>query len=422
MRGRIKHIIPLLVSMGMLISGVVVYSNYQAQVYRTIESKLMRWADYVISEIVKNPTRFQKDPRRFVFSATANQFTSGTVLVQFMGPEGDLKAKSPSLVLFNLPFTWGEDRLLNDVESEDGTKLKVYQRQIKVNQQDWGYVILGVVVTQTEHNLTFLRNILAIITLITIVILVVLINIMVSSNLVSNYHRFFSFASHELRTPLAIIMGSAEVALKSKDPQEYRMALTTIQDETQLMRRLVSNLLAIFRAQSQVEPLYLSWFYWADIIMDEMSQLTCRYPQKKLTMTIDEASFYADPHQLKQVVRNLLDNACKYTEPDGKIEIVVKTSTRTSTLSVRDNGIGISPAAMSRIFDPYYQVNASSEGVGLGLSIVQSIVKAHAGTLWVNSQLGQGSEFKICIPIQNRWWVRIRTKWQRMKGYVSGGL
>lgn|GEM_PF-1223233 len=422
MRGRFRHIISLLVAVGLLLSGITVYANYRAQVHRAIENKLVHWGDYLMTEIIKNPRRFQSDPRRFLFSATSNQFTSGTVLVQFMRPDGQLMAKSPSLVWFNLPFTLGDDDVIKDVESDDGTKLKVYQRHIMIRDTDYGYLILGVVVTQTVHNLVFLRNMMVAITLCTIVALVLLLNGIISVKMMTQQQRFLSMTSHDIRTPLAIILGSAEVALKSHDPTEYQHALRIITDEALIMRRLVSDLLTIFRAHPLGNSLHMAWFNWADIVMEEWAHLTHRYPDKHIDIQVDDTPFYADPHQMRQVCRNLLDNACKYSASNGHISVMVTVSRRHASLTVRDNGMGMPPDTLTRIFDPYYQVNAVSEGVGLGLSIVQSIVTAHGGKISVQSTPQQGSTFQVTVPFQHHWWVRCRRQWNLITRYVWGSI
>jgi len=407
---------------GLLVSGITVYANYRAQVHRAIENKLVNWGDYLMAEIIKNPRRFQTDPRRFLFSATSNQFTSGTVLVQFMRPDGQLMAKSPSLVWFNLPFTLGDDDVIKDVESDDGTKLKVYQRHIMIDDTDYGYLILGVVVTQTVHNLLFLRNMMVAITLCTIVALVLVLNGIISVKMMTQQQRFLSMASHDIRTPLAIILGSAEVALKSHDPKEYQHALRIITDEALIMRRLVSDLLTIFRAHPLGDSLHMAWFNWADIVLEEWAHLTHRYPTKQIDIQVDDTPFYADPHQMRQVCRNLLDNACKYTDAHGQISIMVSVSRRHATLRVRDNGIGIPPDALTRIFDPYYQVNAVTEGVGLGLSIVKSIVTAHVGKITVHSVPPAGCTFEVTLPFQNNGWVKWRRQWTLLTRYVWGSI
>ena len=117
-------------------------------------------------------------------------------------------------------------------------------------------------------------------------------------------------------------------------------------------------------------------------------------------------SIKADGSQLRQLLTNLVDNAIKFTPADGTVTMASKRDNATNTviLTVTDTGIGISPEAIPHVFDRFYQVNQSRQrndarGNGLGLSICQSIVYAHRGTISVNSRVGEGTTFTVMLPI-----------------------
>jgi signal transduction histidine kinase len=386
--------------MALLTSGVMVYSYYRVQLIKGLETRLVRWAGNILAEISKNPTRFQMDPQRYLFATTSNEFTSGGVLVQFMSVYGELRAKSPSLIYFHLPFSIGDDDVIKDVEIDDGTKLKVYQRLIVVNGQKLGYVVVGIPTTQSYHNLAILRNIMAVMTILSVIILGYSINMIVSHNIMGNHRRFLSFASYELRTPLAIIIGNAEIALKTHRAEDHEAALATIRDEAEWMKRLVANLLLIFRSHAGSEIITPSLFNFSDIVAEEVASLKRRYSKKTLTVHLPDISdFFADPDKVRQIVRNLLDNAAKYTDESGKIDLTLTITDRMASLVVKDDGDGMDALAQRHIFDAYYRLNYDdSDGVGLGLAIVKSIVEAHRGHILVTSAPGAGTSFTVQLP------------------------
>ncbi|NBV41397.1 sensor histidine kinase [bacterium] len=416
MRVRLRVVVSVFLTLVLLVSGLLSYSYYRSQVIRSLEVRLVVWADNIIAEIAKNPERFRLDPDRFIYSATTNEFTSGTILVQFMSMDGELKTKSPSLIYFHLPFSLGEDDVIKDVEIDDGTKLKVYQRLIQVRGRSLGYVVIGATTTQSYHNLTILRNILSVFTILTVVILGYTINAVVSRNVMANHRRFFSFASHELRTPLAIILGNAEMALKSDDPVSQRAALETIKEEAEWTRRLVSNLLLIFRSLSGSEILSPSTFNFSEIVIEEVTSLKNRVPERIVSLQLPgHAEFFGDPDRIRQVLRNLLDNAAKHTPPNGRIDVHLAIFGPLARLIILDNGTGMDPVTQRHAFDAYYRINDITDGVGLGLAIVKSIVNAHWGTIRLKSEPGQGSQFVVTLlnldlPRPLRWinWVRAK--------------
>lgn len=111
----------------------------------------------------------------------------------------------------------------------------------------------------------------------------------------------------------------------------------------------------------------------------------------------------ADPELLIQALRNLLNNACKYTVSGGTIELKLVTKTRRVLIQVEDNGIGIPPQDLPHIFERFYRVDAvrsrQTGGFGLGLSIAKQIIVAHGGQITVESSLGKGTKFQISLPL-----------------------
>jgi two-component system phosphate regulon sensor histidine kinase PhoR len=112
-----------------------------------------------------------------------------------------------------------------------------------------------------------------------------------------------------------------------------------------------------------------------------------------------------DASLLREVLQNLLDNAVQYTGSGGRIQVTASSGARESVVSVTDTGIGIPLADQERIFERFYRVDAARSreagGTGLGLSIAKHIVEAHGGRLWVESEVGRGSQFSFSIPLGN---------------------
>ena len=128
--------------------------------------------------------------------------------------------------------------------------------------------------------------------------------------------------------------------------------------------------------------------------------------EHELTVTLPPQPMYlnADPTRLAQVVGNLLNNACKFTDKGGRISLTVEREGQQAVIRVRDNGIGIAADQFPRIFDMFTQVDTSLErsvsGLGIGLTLVKNLVEMHDGTVEVHSAgVGQGSEFVVRLPI-----------------------
>lgn len=400
MRRRLSIWVSVFLSGALLVSGVAMYSYYRSQLLKGVDDRMIRAASNIVAAIAKNPRRFSRDPQRYIFTGTRNEYTSGSVLVQFMSLDGELTARSPGLVNFFLPFSLGEDDVIKDIEIDDGTKLKIYQRLIVIGERKMGYVVVGQPVTQAYHNLEILRNIIIVITVLSVVILGSLISALVSKNVMSNHRRFLSFASHELRTPLAIIIGNADIALKSKNLEDYETAVTVIRDEAEWMKRLVANLLLIFRSQAGSEIIIPGHFDLSELMLEEVGSLKRRFPDKTIDIQLPNTSdCYADPDKIRQVIRNLLDNAAKYSPSGGLISISATTHKSKTSVTVKDNGHGMDPSTQKHIFDAYYRLNYTDiEGAGLGLAIVKSIIDAHHGKIHITSTVGKGTEFRVEFP------------------------
>jgi two-component system OmpR family sensor kinase len=221
--------------------------------------------------------------------------------------------------------------------------------------------------------------------------------------------QFTSDASHELRTPLAIMRGDIEVTLRRERTfDEYQRVLGSTLDEIVRLSRLVEDLLLLTRAdigkiELQCRPVNLSQLC-RDLI-DYINPLA-RQRGQQLLLTADPVGedliLVADEQRLRQLLLNLVDNAIKYTDRGGRIELALARKGGEIIIRVIDNGRGIPAADLPRIFDRFFRRSkmaggTSAPGTGLGLSISKWIVESHGGTIGVQSRPGHGTEFTVTI-------------------------
>jgi len=217
--------------------------------------------------------------------------------------------------------------------------------------------------------------------------------------------RFTADASHELRTPAFVILSEAQSALKrERTAAEYREGFEVCQRAAQQMRQLIESLLILARqdageASVRREPCQL------DVIAGEVVDLLRPLAaERNVTVHADlrSAPLSADVQQLRQLLTNLVGNAIEYNRPAGDVRVAVTAADETVVLTVSDTGIGIAPEDLPHIFERFYRADKSrstSDGhTGLGLSICEVIVKAHAGTIEVESKPGIGTQFVVCLP------------------------
>lgn len=226
--------------------------------------------------------------------------------------------------------------------------------------------------------------------------------------------QFFANLSHELRTPLNVILGTIQIMnqyLKEKVMQNneelFENRLKILKQNCYRLLRLVNNLIDITKIDAG--------FYEVDLqnhniinIVEEITLSVVEYAkQKKLTLVFDtdveEKIIACDPDKIERIMLNLLSNAIKFTEAEGRILINVFDRKESVIISVKDTGIGIPNDEKKYIFENFRQVDKSftrnHEGSGIGLSLVKSLVEMHGGSIEVESQYGEGSEFIIELPI-----------------------
>lgn len=218
---------------------------------------------------------------------------------------------------------------------------------------------------------------------------------------------FLAVLAHELRNPLAPLLSTVELLklkhTEVKDADELRM-LDAAEERVRTMAHLLDDLLDISRISQatfelqkedvELRPAVSRAIEIAKPLIDLREHtLTMHLPQEKIWM-------HVDPVRFEQMIVNLLTNAAKYTERGGKIDIVAARGNGGLSVSVRDNGIGIQPEMLDRVFEPFQQVPTKrASGLGIGLSIVKKLAEMHDGSISVSSAgLGKGSSFTLQLP------------------------
>lgn len=219
--------------------------------------------------------------------------------------------------------------------------------------------------------------------------------------------QFTSDVSHELRTPVSVITAQCEYTLEyGENTQDYREALATVQRQTHRMHALISQMLEYTRLERGTYTIHRE-----KIDISELVQLLCEErslaPEKGIALTCEVSPNVVgevDVMLLERLLTNLLNNAYQYGRENGTIRVQLRAQQGMAMLSVSDDGIGIAQEDIPKIWNRFYQADASrtantAGSTGLGLSMVQQIVKLHGGTVWVESEPDKGSTFTVCIPI-----------------------
>lgn len=212
--------------------------------------------------------------------------------------------------------------------------------------------------------------------------------------------RLFSMASHELRTPLSTILLSAQ-ALEAET--QTNRTYGRIRAAAKRMNQLLNDLLTLSRAESgklQFSPEILNLDQHCQQLIDEVRFSFETSPVIELTLSGDCQKAYIDPQLLRAVLTNLLSNAVKYSDHAPQVTLNVACHPHTITFQVQDRGIGIPEADQDHLYEAFYRgANVGNiAGTGLGLSVVNACLQLHNGTLTFESQMGEGTLFKVSLP------------------------
>jgi CheY-like chemotaxis protein len=215
-----------------------------------------------------------------------------------------------------------------------------------------------------------------------------------------------SVVSHELRTPLASLVGFAELLLtRQNSEQRQRQFLSIIQEEGRRLTALINDFLDIQRLESGRETITPEPVEVAHIL-GRAAGAAGDDPEHPLIVDVEPglAPVRADADRIHQVLTNLISNARKYSPAGGEVRVAARAAEAAVEISVTDQGLGIPPEALPRLFEKFYRIDNTDrrtiKGTGLGLAICHHVVAAHGGRIWAESQgLGCGSRFAFTLPL-----------------------
>jgi two-component system, OmpR family, heavy metal sensor histidine kinase CusS len=214
--------------------------------------------------------------------------------------------------------------------------------------------------------------------------------------------QFSADLAHELRTPIANMLGEAQVVLtRDRDAAEYRETIESTVAECERLSRIVDNLLFVARVDAAREPIARKYFDACAAVEKITTFYQMAADDHHVTIQCSgEGQIYADPDLFERALGNLLENALRFTPRHGAIHVAVSRHGTDFQVTVSDNGCGIAAEHLPRVFDRFYRAEASrgSDGAGLGLALVKSIVELHGGSASIHSELNRGTKVLLRFP------------------------
>ncbi len=219
--------------------------------------------------------------------------------------------------------------------------------------------------------------------------------------------RFVAAASHELRAPLTVVLANLELLQQAEarrmSENERAEAVAEAHGEATRMARLVADLLSLARADAGV-PLRRESVELDRVLIDVIGELRHQLQGQRLTVAAFEPIMVqGDPDRLKQLVLILIDNAIKYTEPGGRVDVGLRRTGGEAVIEVTDTGSGIAPEHLARVFERFYRGDLArtrnAGGTGLGLPIARWIVEEHGGSVELASAPAKGTTATVRLPL-----------------------
>ncbi len=221
-----------------------------------------------------------------------------------------------------------------------------------------------------------------------------------------NRQEFTANVSHELKTPLQSIIGSAELLESGLvKPEDTSRFVGNIKKEANRLVTLINDIIRLSQLDEKCEPIKEAVNVYA--VASETIEVLLPSAEKKnieLYLSGENVEIRGVRRYLYEIIYNLCDNAIRYTDDGGEVQVNISKDNENAVITVSDNGIGISPEHQTRIFERFYRVDKSHSkdtgGTGLGLSIVKRAVMLHGGTITLHSQTGEGTIIKVVLPME----------------------
>jgi len=223
-------------------------------------------------------------------------------------------------------------------------------------------------------------------------------------------NRFLGIAAHDLRNPLSVILGYTELMLSGDAgpiTEDQTDVLGSVSSSIEFMLGLINDMLAFSMVQSGAIRLDLQRSDLAVLIRKTVTTNHVLADKKRINIVFEQLCqlepLVFDRRKFEQVLHNLLSNAIKFSHPGTRIDVRLERDVDCVLISIADQGVGIPRSEVDMLFRPFQKTSARSTGgegsTGLGLAIVRNIVDKHGGRIWCESEVGQGSTFRISLPI-----------------------
>ncbi len=221
---------------------------------------------------------------------------------------------------------------------------------------------------------------------------------------------FFSILAHDLRSPFTLLLGNSEVAARQFDElskEELKECITEIHTTAESVYTLLENLLSWSQLQQGVLEYHPSSLCLYELVDYAVQLFLSHAEQKKITLSNhvpETVVVYADTHMISTVIRNLISNALKFTDSGGMIDISTRQNIHKVEVTIKDTGMGISSEDLPHLFRIDKKLSrigtAGEKGTGLGLSLCKYLIEKNGGSVWVQSDLGEGTTFRFTLPYQ----------------------
>lgn len=225
-----------------------------------------------------------------------------------------------------------------------------------------------------------------------------------------SFHRtseFLQNLSHELRQPLTVLRAETEQALRMANlSEDYRRMLSKQLEHVEMLSRTISSLLAVAQSEDQNIKLHRKQEDLFELVQAAMDGMQTSASERNIVISGDLQQNVVgeyDAGQIWRLILNLIDNAIKFTPPQGEIKVTLTADDEYAVIAVGDTGCGIAPADLPRIFERSFRatsaVKSGIPGTGLGLHFARSIAEAHGGRIEVSSKVGKGTCFRVVLPL-----------------------
>jgi signal transduction histidine kinase len=414
-RWRLTVVFTLALVLILGISGAVVYLTTRSLIYDQVDAELAAKAKSDLFLVDHQP---RGGDGRGESGPPEQEFEQGGYFYAVVDENGDVVDKSGNCHVEALASSDALQQAVANGEattrtqSPDGDSQRVYVLAATTREGQNVVLQMGRSIEPEEETLSRLRTILMAVVGLSIVPALFGGYVLSGRALrpiriaMDGQRAFIADASHELRTPVAVVRTNAELLERHIESgrlgESDAVAVQDILGETERLGKMVSQMLTLAQADAG-QPLLSETDLALDELADEVGRsMRALADVKQLTLTVTtdtNAWVRGDRERLREVLVTLLDNAIKYTDDRGRVDLVVTRSNRRATITVSDTGIGIPADDLAHIFERFYRVDRArsrdSGGTGLGIAIARQIVEAHGGSIRAESTPGKGTTFTV---------------------------